>query len=239
MTNFKSFLFTFRFNKQAITALPLEVQIEKAADFLRQAGAISPLLANWYLQGKSLKDSLSTNVNTDTQALIDKVKRAYDPEFPDLTEFSVWNAIEDPLEGGVAFHYSAHAMDSVSSMSFEDAGALLMKFENPQEQVTQLISLAVSIWPEIDWVTLVPANYFRKNRVFKDRQSIGWIGFCPASLKEQDFPQAHKLIPVADRGTIVISCPEIMNEQNLEHFERVGDIDTKLVELGYLPFFLN
>ena len=30
-----------------------------------------------------------------------------------------------------------------------------------------------------------------------------------------------------------------MNEQNRDHVERVGDIDTKLVELGYLPMFLN
>ncbi|CAI8846138.1 MULTISPECIES: Imm52 family immunity protein [unclassified Pseudomonas] len=239
MTNFKSFIFTLRFNKQAITSLPLELQIEKAARFLRELGAISPLLANWYLQGKSLKDSLATNVSTDTQALIDKVKRAHDPELPDLTEFSVWNAIEDPLEGGVAFHYSAHNLDSVSALSFEDAGALLMKFEHPQEMFTEIISLAVNIWPEIDWVTLVPAHYFRKGRVFKDRQTIGWIGFCPKSLNLADFPQAHKLIPVPDRGTLVISCPEVMNEQNLDHVERVGDIDTKLVELGYLPMFLN
>jgi hypothetical protein len=239
MTNFKSFIFTFRFNKQAITSLALETQVEKAADFLRQAGAISPLLANWYLQGKSLKDSLSTNVSNNTQALIDKVKRAHDPDLPDLTEFSVWNAIQDPLEGGVAFHYSAHNLDSVSAMSFEDAGALLMKLAHPEETFTKIINLAVNIWPEIDWVTVVPANYFRKGRVFKDRQTIGWIGFCPQPLKQEDFPQAHKLVPVPDRGTIIVSCPEVMNEQNLDHFGQVGDIDTKLVELGYLPLFMN
>ncbi|WP_415760212.1 Imm52 family immunity protein [Pseudomonas sp. LT1P18] len=239
MTNFKSFIFTLRFNKQAITSLPLEKQIEKAAEFLRQAGSISPLLANWHLQGKSLKDSLSTDISTNTQALIDNVKHAHDPELPDLIEFSVWNAIQDPLEGGVAFHYSAHNFDSVSAMSFEDAGALLMKCDAPQEMFTRIIGMAVNIWPEIDWVTVVPANYFRKGRAFKDRQTIGWIGFCPESLKKEDFPLAQKLVPVPDRGTIIVSCPEVMSDQSLDHFERVGNIDTKLVALGYLPLFLN
>ena len=158
MTHFKSFIFTFRFNKQAITSLPLETQVEKAAEFLRQAGAINPLLAHWYVQGKSLKDSLSINISTGTQALIEKVKRAHDPELPDLIEFSLWNAIQNPLEGGVAFHYSAHNLDSVSAMSFEDAGALLMNWPiSPIRSIAPCVSTIVS--PVFSTVAIVVAAF--------------------------------------------------------------------------------
>jgi len=44
---------------------------------------------------------------------------------------------------------------------------------------------------------------------------------------------------VPGRGTLVVSCAEVMDPSNREHFKTVGAIDTKLVELGYLPLFNN
>nr|WP_139112779.1 Imm52 family immunity protein [Stutzerimonas nitrititolerans] len=48
-----------------------------------------------------------------------------------------------------------------------------------------------------------------------------------------------RLMHADDRGTLVLSCREVMDPSDREHFKRVGTIDTKLVELGYLPLFNN
>lgn len=37
----------------------------------------------------------------------------------------------------------------------------------------------------------------------------------------------------------MVSCAQVMDEQNREHFRKVGTLDIKLVELGYLSLFNN
>lgn len=233
----RNFVFLLRFDKRYIVSVPRNEQVDRAISFLGKLGSLSPLMRNWYLQSRSIKDALSKNVILAPDFLKKKVEDNYDPRFPDLLEFSVWNGEEDLLKGGVAFHYSAHNMNSVSAMRFEDAGALLASSPNARSVFVEIIKLAVNTWPEIDWVSIAPAAYYQSGKVFKDRQTIGWIGYCPQELTKEMLPEAEDLISIPERGTIVVTCPGVMDEKDKEHYERVGDIDTKLVEPGYLPMF--
>ncbi|WP_239990616.1 MULTISPECIES: Imm52 family immunity protein [unclassified Pseudomonas] len=97
------------------------------------------------------------------------------------------------------------------------------------------MNAAVDLWPEIYWGVAAPNEYFRKQRVFQDRQTIGWIGYCPHPLSAADFPEVAELRPTQSKGTIVVACPGIMDEKNVQHVQVVGDTDIKLVELGLLP----
>lgn len=146
---------------------------------------------------------------------------------------------EDPLKGGLALSYDAHDMESISSMDFEDAGALVSALENPRPVLVEMLRLALSIWTEIDWGVIAPGRYYLDGQTFSDRQTIGWIGFCPHSLNPGDFSDADELIDIPGRGTILVSSAQVMDERNKEHFRIVGELDTKLVELGYLPVFNN
>ncbi|VXC66745.1 conserved hypothetical protein [Pseudomonas sp. 8Z] len=226
-----------RFDKCCIVNASRNEQVDRAISFLGNLGSLSPLIRNWYLQARSVKDALSKNVVLTPDFLRKKVEDSFDPGFPNLLEFSVWNGEEDLLKGGVAFHYSAHNMNSVSAMRFEDAGALLATLPDARSVFVEIIKLAVNTWPEIDWVSIAPTAYYQAGKVFKDRQTIGWIGYCPQKLTKEMLPEAEDLISIPERGTIVVTCPGVMDEKNKEHYERVGDIDTKLVELGYLPMF--
>ncbi|MFT0621913.1 Imm52 family immunity protein [Ectopseudomonas guguanensis] len=237
MVEFKSFVFFLRFDKKRIVSVSRYEQVGRSVEFLQKLGGISPVMSNWYLQARSFKDALSKNVVLAPDFLRKKVEDSFDPGFPDLLEYSVWNGEEDLLKGGVAFHYSAHNMNSVSAMRFEDAGALLAASPNARSIFVEIIKLAVNTWPEIDWVSIAPAAYYQSGKVFKDRQTIGWIGYCPQELTKEMLPEAEDLISIPERGTIVVTCPGVMDEKDKEHYERVGDIDTKLVELGYLPMF--
>lgn len=237
MVEFKSFVFFLRFDKNRIVSVSRCEQVGRSVEFLQKLGGISPVMNNWYLQARSVKDALSKNVVLAPDFLRKKVEDSFDPGFPDLLEYSVWNGEEDLLKGGVAFHYSAHNMNSVSAMRFEDAGALLAALPDARSVFVEVIKLAVNTWPEIDWVSIAPAAYYQSGKVFKDRQTIGWIGYCPQELTKEMLPEAEDLISTPERGTIVVTCPGVMDEKNKEHYERVGDIDTKLVELGYLPMF--
>jgi hypothetical protein len=100
-----------------------------------------------------------------------------------------------------------------------------------------MMRTAVEFWPEIEWGVVVPEDYYLKYRVFTDRLTAGWIGYCPQTLKKSDFSSAEEIIDIPERGSIIVSSSDVMNEKNREHYERVGDIDTKLVELGCLPLF--
>ncbi|WP_165665947.1 Imm52 family immunity protein [Metapseudomonas otitidis] len=237
MFYYRRFVFILRFNKAKIVSIPRTIQIERSFEFLRALGDISPIMNNWYLKGDSLQDALTKNVTLNPTFLIEKIQDNFDPEYPDELDFAVWNGEEDLLKGGLAFSYSAHNLHSMSAMRFEGAGSLLATLPNAYSVLLKIITLAVNIWPEIDWATITPATYYRSGRVFKDRQTIGWIGYCPHTLTKEMLPEAEALIPIPERGTIVVSCRDVMDEKNKAHYERVGDIDTKLVELGYLPIF--
>ncbi|MGK8705704.1 Imm52 family immunity protein [Metapseudomonas otitidis] len=237
MFDYRRFVFVLRFNKAKIVSISRTIQIERSFEFLRALGDISPIMSNWYLKGDSLQDALTKNVILNPTFLIEKIQDNFDPEYPDELDFAVWNGEEDVLKGGLAFSYSAHNLNSISAMRFEGAGSLLATLPDAYPVLLKIITLAVNIWPEIDWATITPATYYRSGKVFKDRQTIGWIGYCPHTLTKEMLPGAEALIPIPERGTIVVSCPDVMDEKNKAHYERVGDIDTKLVELGYLPMF--
>lgn len=234
MTDFKSFYLMLRFDKARIMTVPREVQLARSLEFLKNIGELSPRLKNWYLGGDSLEDGLRFNVMDNPEYLHKASSRA---DAATRTKYIIWNGLEDPTQGGVAIIYDAHDRSFVSSIEFEDAGALVMAEANPRQLFVKMFKAAVDIWPEIDWGLVVPEDYYLHRRVFEDRQTIGWIGFCPHALKVSDFPGADELIDVLGRGTIVVSCPQVMDQDNLEHVQRVGNIDIKLMELGYLPMF--
>ena len=237
--SFRSFVFKMHFDKQAIAAVPHEEQLGRIRRYLGALGSVHPLLGKWYLQGASVKEALSHEVLSEARILSQAAAARFDAEFPTWLSLSVWNGQEDPLQGGLAFSYDAHDMESISSMDFEEAGALVSALENPRPVLVAMLRLAVSIWPEIDWGVIAPGRYYLDEQVFPDRQTIGWIGFCPHSLDPGDFPDADELIDIPERGTLMVSCAQVMDERNREHFRRVGTLDTKLVELGYLPLFNN
>jgi len=238
-SSFRSFVFKMRFNKHAIATVSHEEQLERIRYYLSTLGQLHPLLGKWYLQGASVQDALSNDVLSAPQALSTAAAASFDAEYPSWLSLSVWNGQEDPLQGGLAFSYDAHDMESISSMDFEDTGALVSAIENPRPVLVEMLRQAVSIWPEIDWGVIAPGRYYLDGQTFNERQTIGWIGFCPHSLKASDFPDADELIDIPGRGTVLVSCAQVMDERNREHFRIVGTLDTKLVELGYLPLFNN
>ncbi len=117
----------------------------------------------------------------------------------------------------------------------EDAGSLLQVFDAPASSFVAIFLAALEIWPETTWGMLAPHAYFVHQRTFPDRRSIGWIGFCPHPLRATDFPAATELVDIPGRGTLLLNGREPMDETRREHFERVGEADIKLMELGYLP----
>ncbi len=236
MTAFKSFYLMLRFDKARIVAIPREVQLARSLDFFKRIGELSPSLKDWYLCGDSEADGLRFNVMENAKFLQDAVDQWKENDGR-RTEYVLWNGQADVTKGGLAIVYDAHDEAFVSSIELKDAGALIMSEANPRPLLIALFKAAVDIWPEIDWGLVVPDDYYLYRRIFQDRQTIGWIGFCPHTLKASDFPDADELIDVPGRGTIVVSCPQVMDQDNLEHVQRAGNIDIKLMELGYLPMF--
>ncbi|WP_256574200.1 Imm52 family immunity protein [Pseudomonas sp. M30-35] len=214
-----------------------EDQVARVHRYLRGLGGLHPLLSKWYLKGSSLREALESEVVENFECLANEASKGFDDQYPNCLSLYVWNGQENPLQGGLSFNYDAHDMPSISSIEFEDAGALVSALDDPRTLLVDMLRLAVSIWSEIDWGVIAPRKYYLKEQVFSDRQTIGWIGFCPHTLKRGDFPEAKELIDIPGRGTIMVNFEQVMDERNHDHFRIVGTHDTKLVELGYLPMF--
>lgn len=236
---FRKFSFVLRFDQSRIVAVPHSVQLERLSTFLLGLGEIHPLLKNWYRQGGSKSEALSKPVVGDVQQLQSEAQDNLDAEVPSWLRVSLWNGQDDPFAGGLALHYSAHDQGTMSCMRFEDGGALIAAFDDVRQVVLRILQLAVSLWPEIDWAVFAPREHYLRSKVFKDRQTIGWIGFCPHSLKAEDYPEADELIELPERGTLVVSCPAAMNEQSSADVQRVGSLDIRLLDKGLLPFFVS
>lgn len=231
---FESFSFVLRFNPQRIAAVSHAVQLERIAAFLSELGAIHPLLGQWYRQGASRCEALSKPLDLEEEA-----RANHDIEVPHWLKVSLWNGQEDPLAGGVAFHYSAHDLGSMTSMRFENGGAIVAGFAEPRQVVLGILRAALSLWPEIDWAVLAPKAHYLRNKAFHYHQTIGWIGFCPHALDASDLPEAHELIEVPGRGTLIVSCPAVMDPLNPLDVQRVNHIDGWLMARGYLPPFVS
>lgn len=179
-----------------------------------------------------LRDALSHNVTEHRQDLAKALSRDRRTR---AVELVLWNGEEDPLKGGLSLDYEASGRAVSSRLQLEDAGSLLQVFDAPASSFVAIFLAALEIWPETTWGMLAPHTYFVHQRTFPDRRSIGWIGFCPHPLRATDFPAATELVDIPGRGTLLLNGREPMDETRREHFERVGEADIKLMELGYLP----
>lgn len=238
---FRSFYFGLRFNKKKIALVSREEQLARSTVYFNQLGKLHPLLKNWYRGGNSPKEGLRFNVVEHPEYLREEADSWCDDSeiiSAKRTKYVLWNGQVDPLNGALTMLYDGHGMTiTMPSIEFEDVGFLLLAVPDARSILIGMIHAAVEIWPEIEWGVIAPLNYYLDFRVFKDRQTVGWIGYCPQKLTKEMLLEAEDLISIPDRGTIVVTCPGVMDEKNKEHYERVGNIDTKLVEFGYLPMY--
>lgn len=238
---FRKFTFRMRFNKARIASVARDEQVERSVSFLKTIGGLSPILKDWYLCGDSPESAKRFNVVDSPEYLHKEVMDWVNDQDGDMsraTQYSLWNGEENIFKGGLSLSYFAHDIEMMPAyIEFEDAGALVMALPDVKDVLVGIMSAAVEFWPEIEWGVVAPEDYYLKYRVFTDRLTAGWIGYCPYPLKNADFSSAAEVVDIPGRGSIIVSSSEVMNEKNREHYERVGDIDKKLVELGYLPMF--
>lgn len=101
MNNFQSFVFQMRFDKQAISKVSHDEQIERIFRYLHALGELRPLLGRWFLQADSLSEALSLNVMNAPHLLEQAVTKNFDADFPAWLSLSVWNGEQNPLKGGL------------------------------------------------------------------------------------------------------------------------------------------
>lgn len=136
--------------------VPHEEQLERIRRYLDALGQLHPLLSKWYLQGASVQNALSNEVLGEPLTLSNAAVASLDAEYPTWLPVSAWNGQENPQQGGLTFSYDAHDIETISSMDFEDAGALVSALENSRPVLVEMLRRAVSIWPEIDWGWSLP-----------------------------------------------------------------------------------
>ncbi|RUI30756.1 type VI secretion system immunity protein TsiT [Pseudomonas aeruginosa] len=229
---FRRYIFELYFDPARLLELDDDQHLQRIERFLDALAPLHPVLENWYLCGDSLRDALSHNVTEHRQDLAKALSRDRRTR---AVELVLWNGEEDPLKGGLSLDYEASGRAVSTRLQLEDAGSLLQVFDAPASSFVAIFLAALEIWPESTWGMLAPYTYFVHQRTFPDRRSIGWIGFCPHPLRATDFPAATELVDIPGRGTLLLNGREPMDETRREHFERVGEADIKLMELGYLP----
>lgn len=239
LNQFVGFELFFRFDAARIAAVSRPEQLQRSLLFFERLAAASPLFANWYRCGRSIADGLRFNVMDDPRHLSEEADQWRDPEDPQRVKYVLWNGEPDILKGGLSLSYDAMTTYVSSGIRIEDIGGLVRVLPEPRETIKAVMRAAVEIWPEITWGVAVPQDHYLFHRAFKEHQSIGWIGFCPHALTASDLPEADELIEVPGRGTLIVSCPAVMDPLNPLDVQRVDHIDSWLMARGYLPPFIS
>lgn len=77
--------------------------------------------------------------------------------------------------------------------------------------------------------------YSMEHLVFPHRQFFGWMGFVSKQVKPEDVPDAEEVIPVGNRGTVIIAMKDAPDLNNIEHVKRMNLLEMSLVDQGLLP----
>ena len=218
-------------------ALPtVEAQLDELFRFATVIRDYSPLLAHWFLPGKSKEDALryeafnEGGINAPALAVLQASKTEQD-----LRSISLWNGADGRGE-------DAALMSRCNVLGRPDSFSFSLKLEpkvNDWKIAAKWIEAAVGIWPAL-FATFAPL-WHKEHRVFKDRPGVGWMLYLPRVLTVQQVPEARALVPVLDAdnkqtGTIVVSVTDdAYSDDNPEHLKIAQAIEIRLVDQDLLP----
>lgn len=78
-------------------------------------------------------------------------------------------------------------------------------------------------------------TYQFDQKLYPHREFLGWMGFVPAQLRQEQLRDAHEVLPVEGRGSVVVAVPGMFNPADPAQVAAVHRVEMQLAHFELLP----
>ncbi|NRN29594.1 Imm52 family immunity protein [Photorhabdus heterorhabditis] len=192
----------------------------------------------WYLTGHTRKEALEHLVfdgGYPTKKAVQVFEESYKEDFPFIGK-QIWDGEIDDL--ACSLFYENYRIDKLGQIKL----TIKLKIDEKEFQFSRLIDfITFLILSRNAPYIMVETNGYtlKKNQVFPDRLSAGWMIYLPFVIDPALLPMAAEILPIANDkaqlGTLIITKKGIFDGENQDDIDKANDIEIQLLNLGLLP----
>ncbi|NHB90609.1 Imm52 family immunity protein [Photorhabdus cinerea] len=192
----------------------------------------------WFLTGHTRKEALEHPVfegQHPTKKAVQVFEKNYKENFPFIGK-SIWDGEDDDL--ACSLFYENYRSDRLGQTEI----TIDLNIDEKEFQFSRLIDFITFLVLSRDapYIMVETNGYtLKKNQVFPDRLSAGWMIYLPFVIDPALLPMATEILPIANDkaqlGTLIITKQGIFDGENQDDIDKANDIEIQLLNLGLLP----
>ncbi|NRN29596.1 Imm52 family immunity protein [Photorhabdus heterorhabditis] len=192
----------------------------------------------WFLTGHTRKEALEHPVfegQHPTKKAVQVFEKNYKENFPFIGK-SIWDGEDDDL--ACSLFYENYRSDRLGQTNI----TIRLNINEKDFQFSRLINfITFLILSRNAPYIMVETNGYtlKKNQVFPDRLSAGWMIYLPFVIDPALLPMAAEILPItndkAKLGTLIITKQGIFDGENQGDIDKANDVEIQLLNLGLLP----
>ncbi|KAA1177662.1 Imm52 family immunity protein [Photorhabdus heterorhabditis] len=193
---------------------------------------------NWYLTGHTRKEALEHLVfegGHPTEKAVQVFEESYKEDFPFIGK-QIWDGEVDDL--ACSLFYENYRIDKLGKIKL----TIKLKIDEKDFQFSRLINFItfLVLSRNAPYIMVETNGYtLKKNQVFPDRLSAGWMIYLPFVIDPALLPMADEILPITNDkeqlGTLIITKKGIFDGENQDDIDKANDIEIQLLNLGLLP----
>ncbi|MBS9437808.1 hypothetical protein EAE91_11715 [Photorhabdus noenieputensis] len=193
---------------------------------------------NWYLTGHTRKEALEHLVfegDHPTEKAVQVFEESYKEDFPFIGK-QIWDGEVDDL--ACSLFYENYRIDRLGQTKI----TIRLNIDEKAFQFSRLIDFItfLVLSRNAPYIMVETNGYtLKRNQVFPDRLSAGWMIYLPFVIDPSLLPMADEILPIANDkeqlGTLIITKKGIFNGENQDDIDKANDVEIQLLNLGLLP----
>jgi hypothetical protein len=220
-----------------------EACARRAAQCFKELALVDPLFARWFKQAKSRKEALKRPLEMDLVRLEDYFQRKVlrdDTGGPmeDMGfNFALWNGGNGDEDVGLTFTCGGYweNVTNLCLLSPPHTGPHAERLLTAQTSTAVLRALARAWEPDSGVVISDAHRKAMKSQHVEGAPYVGWVTYLASHLGTlPPMPDAVRVEPVEDKGSILILTPERFSASNPEHVALATHVRELLEQAGLL-----
>ncbi|PQQ41067.1 hypothetical protein C6H65_11685 [Photorhabdus luminescens] len=193
---------------------------------------------NWYLTGHTRKEALEQLVfegDHPTEKAVQVFEESYKEDFPFIGK-QIWDGEVDDL--ACSLFYENYRIDRLGQTKI----TIRLNIDEKAFQFSRLIDFItfLVLSRNAPYIMVETNGYtLKRNQVFPDRLSAGWMIYLPFVIDPSLLPMADEILPIANDkeqlGTLTITKKGIFDGENQDDIDKANDVEIQLLNLGLLP----
>ncbi|RAX01156.1 MULTISPECIES: Imm52 family immunity protein [unclassified Photorhabdus] len=192
----------------------------------------------WYLTGYTRNEALKHPVfekQHPTEKAVQEFEKSYKKNFPFIGK-KIWDGEVDDL--ACSLFYENYRSNKLGQTNI----TIRLNIDEKEFQFSRLIDfITFLVFSRNTPYIMVETNGYtlKRNQVFPDRLSAGWMIYLPFVMDPSLLPMADEILPIANDkeqlGTLIITKKGIFDGENQDDIDKANDVEIQLVNLGLLP----